>query len=226
MRGLLRRPLIAKAAAVMAIFPAISGCTGAAAAPAVSVAQKAAPSTPVMMFVGDSFTVGSGPVPTWQSYASEAARQLHWQPVIAGAGGTGFVNPGRVGRNFQQSFEAELAWRPAPDVLIISGGHNDRRWSSLRVRQAAARLLWTARGYWPHTRIILVGPIWLSQPPRKAFGVRDALVEVAQREQVTFFDPMKQRWGNVMLPDGIHPTAGGHLRIARWLVSALRSHAA
>lgn len=224
MRGLLRRPLTTPAAAALAICSVISGCSGAVAhSPAPLKAQRDEP--PVLMVVGDSFTVGSGPVPTWQSYAAEAARQLRWQPVIAGAGGTGFVNPGRVGRNFQQSFEDELAWRPAPDVLIISGGHNDRRWSSLRVRQAAARLVWTARGYWPHTRIILIGPIWLGSPPSRAYSVRDALFEVAQREQVAFLDPMKQRWGNVMLPDGVHPTRNGHLRIARWLVTALRSYA-
>lgn len=229
MRGLLDRPPAAPAAALLAICSAISGCSGAeAAAPVRPVAQKAV--TPVMMFVGDSFTVGSGPVPTWRSYATETARLLRWQPVIAGAGGTGFVNRGRVGRNFQESFEAELAWRPAPDVLVISGGHNDRRWNTLRVRQAAAKLVWTARGYWPSTKIVLVGPLWLDHAPRKAYAVRDALADVATREQVSFIDPMKQRWvtgkrTETVLPDGIHPTFSGHLRIARWLVSALRTAA-
>ncbi|MEV0581436.1 SGNH/GDSL hydrolase family protein [Nonomuraea sp. NPDC050310] len=181
---------------------------------------------PVMMAVGDSFTVGSGPVPAWQSYAAAAARTLRWQPVIAGAGGTGFVSRGRVGRNFRESFEAELAWRPAPDVLIISGGHNDRRWSTQHVRRAASSLLWLARAQWPRTRIVVIGPIWLDTPPPGASRVRDALAEVAGREGVTFLDAMAQRWitgdpAAVMLPDGVHPTRGGHARIAAWLVDSL-----
>ncbi len=99
----------------------------------------AARAAPVVMVVGDSFTVGSGPVERWESYAARSARELGWQLITAGMGGTGFVNPGRVGRTFQDSFVRELAWRPAPDLLIISGGHNDRRTRPEEVYQAAAR---------------------------------------------------------------------------------------
>ncbi|WP_206184974.1 SGNH/GDSL hydrolase family protein [Thermoactinospora rubra] len=179
-----------------------------------------------MMVLGDSFTVGSGPVPAWRAYATQAARLLGWQPVIAGAGGTGFVNPGRVGRTFLDSFLAELAWRPEPDVLVISGGHNDRRWSPQRVRQAAAALLWQVKARWPRATTVLVGPMWMGRPPREAYGVRDALAEVAAREGVPFLDPMRQRWTagrtRLVLPDRIHPTAEGHKVIGRWLAEALR----
>ncbi|WP_157254735.1 SGNH/GDSL hydrolase family protein [Nonomuraea typhae] len=220
----MHRQLIAPAALILAFC---SGCSSAAgdavhSAP-TPVQQKAAP---VLMFVGDSFTVGSGPVPTWGSYASETARLLGWQPVIAGAGGTGYLNKGRVGRTFRDSFEAELAWRPAPDLLVISGGHNDRRWHTLGVRRAAAELLWTVRARWPETRMVMVGPIWLDAAPPKAFAVRDALAEVAAREEVTFLDPLRQRWitgrrAEVLLPDGVHPTFAGHADLARWLAGAL-----
>ncbi|GAA2690027.1 MULTISPECIES: SGNH/GDSL hydrolase family protein [Nonomuraea] len=184
-----------------------------------------------MMFVGDSFTVGSGPVRTWQTYASESARQLGWQPVIAGAGGTGFVNEGRVGRTFEQSFMAELAWRPAPDLLVISGGHNDSRWPAATVRQAAARLVWSVKAHWPGTRIVMVGPIWIDRAPPSAYLLRDALAEVAARERVAFLDPLARRWiegrrSEVLLPDGVHPTLGGHHKLARWLAGALQTTSA
>ncbi|WP_162794609.1 SGNH/GDSL hydrolase family protein [Nonomuraea lactucae] len=180
-----------------------------------------------MMVVGDSFTVGSGPVPRWRAYACEAARLMGWQPVVAGAGGTGFLNAGRAGRTFRQSFEAELAWRPAPDVLVVSGGHNDHRWPAAQVGQAAGELVRHARSRWPRTRIVLVGPIWLEDAPPKAHRIRDALGEAARREGVEFLDPMGQRWvtgsrSEVVLPDGVHPTPAGHARLARWLAAALR----
>nr|BFE85994.1 hypothetical protein GCM10020093_085950 [Planobispora longispora] len=116
-----------------------------AEAPGVTPAGRA----PVVMIIGDSFTVGSGPVTRWQSYAAQAARELDWQLITAGAGGTGFVNPGRVDRTFEDSFADELAWRPAPDLLIVSGGHNDRGTPPGEVHEAAARLLDMARGHWP-----------------------------------------------------------------------------
>ncbi|MFD1537482.1 SGNH/GDSL hydrolase family protein [Nonomuraea guangzhouensis] len=181
---------------------------------------------PVVMFVGDSFTVGSGPVPTWRTYAAESARLLGWQPVIAGAGGTGYLNKGRVGRTFRQSFEAELAWRPAPDLLIISGGHNDCRWSAESVRRAAEGLVSEARAHWPRTRIVMIGPIWLRDTPRKAYRVRDALSGLAQQEAIPFLDPLNEPRitgtpSGQLLPDRIHPTAEGHFQVARWLTDAI-----
>ncbi|GAA3205612.1 SGNH/GDSL hydrolase family protein [Nonomuraea roseoviolacea] len=183
---------------------------------------------PVMMVLGDSFTVGSGPVPAWRAYACQAARLLGWQPVVAGAGGTGYLNRGRAGRTFQQSYEQELAWRPAPDVLVVSGGHNDQRWSTAQVGRAATRLVREARAGWPATRIVVVGPLWLEAVPDKALRIRDTLAAVARREGVEFLDPLRRRWvtgdpSAVVLPDGVHPTSAGHLMLARWLARSLRS---
>jgi acyl-CoA thioesterase I len=210
MRGLTHRILL---------VVALSALPACAAAPE---AFKGPPAKPVVMFVGDSFTVGSGPVPRWQTYASQTARLLGWQPIIAGAGGTGYLNKGRAGRTFQRSFEVELSWRPAPDLLVISGGHNDRRWSPVRVRSAATSLLSEVHAHWPRTRTVMVGPIWLGEAPKKAYGVRDALAEAAKAGKVPFLDPMRESWPReAILPDGVHPTLAGHESIASWLADRL-----
>ncbi|NRQ33174.1 SGNH/GDSL hydrolase family protein [Nonomuraea sp. NN258] len=181
------------------------------------------PAAPVMMFVGDSFTVGSGPVPRWRTYATQAARLLGGQPIIAGAGGTGYLNEGRSGRTFLRSFEAELSWRPAPDLLVLSGGHNDHRWSAARVGRAASELVGRIKARWPRTRIVMVGPIWLGDPPGKAYRMRDALAAAAGSRGVPFLDPLQRRWSaDSMLPDGVHPTLTGHERLGAWLAGALR----
>ncbi|GAA2886472.1 SGNH/GDSL hydrolase family protein [Streptosporangium fragile] len=188
----------------------------------------APPQAPVAMVLGDSFTVGSGPVRAWDAYATLVARELGWQPVIAGAAGTGYLNPGRVGRTFEQSFRQELSWRPEPDLLIISGGHNDRRVGAARVGAAAARLLELARRTWPYTRIVVVGPIWMTRAPRWAYLVRDAVATAADEAAVPFLDPLEPRggrWGRgTVLPDGVHPTAAGHARLAGWMITTLREY--
>lgn len=225
MRGRVHRRWRRGAAAVLVICALISGCDGGR-----TRGSSPAPGdpAPVVMIVGDSFTVGSGPVPSWRSYAAQAARLLRWQPVIAGASGTGFVSRGRVGRTFQESFEAQLSWRPAPDVLVISGGHNDRRWSPARVRQAAARLVRSVRARWPRTRLVLIGPIWMRTPPRGTYAIKNALAEVADRAGAIFLNPLAEHWlttasHDLRLPDGVHPTLAGHARLARWLATELRT---
>ncbi|WP_440082739.1 SGNH/GDSL hydrolase family protein [Streptosporangium sp. LJ11] len=183
------------------------------------------------MIVGDSFTVGSGPVRAWDGYAARVARELGWQLITAGAAGTGFVNPGRVGRTFEDSFVKELSWRPEPNMLIISGGRNDRRIGAARVENAAVHLLELVRRRWPHTRIVLVGPIWMTKAPRWAYDVREAVLLAADRQEVPFLDPFEplgphgRGWGRgAVLPDGVHPTLAGHVRLSRWMVSALQKY--
>lgn len=177
------------------------------------------------MIIGDSFTVGSGPVRGWESYAAEASRKLGWQLITAGAAGTGFVNPGRVRRNFQKSFAEELSWRPAPDLLIISGGRNDRNTRAARINSAADRLLEAVRNQWPHTKILVIGPIWMTKAPQWAYRVRDAIAISADEAEVAFLDPLGGHWGHgAILPDGVHPTRRGHVRLAHWLVAELKQY--
>ncbi|WP_176955736.1 SGNH/GDSL hydrolase family protein [Sinosporangium album] len=212
------------------ISGALTGCSGASSTTPIPVSEAAAQprNAPVVAVLGDSFTVGSGPVRTWDSYAAKVARQFDWQLIVAGASGTGFVNPGRVGRNFHESFVQELAWRPAPDMLIVSGGHNDRRTHPLTVYRAAAKLLRAVRIHWPGTRVVVVGPIWIGGAPRWAYPVRDAISLASKQSRVTFLDPLARRWitprtTGILLPDGVHPTHQGHVRLARWLALSLQA---
>ncbi|MDP9846933.1 SGNH/GDSL hydrolase family protein [Streptosporangium lutulentum] len=180
---------------------------------------------PLVMIIGDSFTVGSGPVGGWDSYAAQAARAMGWQLVTAGASGTGFVNPGSVGRTFETSFDKELSWRPPPSLLIISGGHNDREVSPGTVHQAVERLLELVGRRWPRTRVVVIGPIWMAKAPEWSYQVRDAIAVAAEEAKTPFLDPLGRSWGSgATLSDGVHPTYEGHTKIAQWLVGGLRKY--
>ncbi len=204
----------------------LTGCAGAAADvpdPAWPVPPPERPA--VVMVVGDSFAVGSGPVPAWQTYPALAARTLGWQLITAGAKGIGFVADGKVNRSFQQSFVQELSWRPEPDLVLLSGGHNDRGRSATKVRDAATQLIHRVRQRWPRAKLVVVGPIWLRHPPKAVYRTRDAIARAAWLAGVPFLDPLTEKWAGdrLLLPDGTHPTEAGHRKLAAWLVSTLRA---
>ncbi|MQA98636.1 MAG: SGNH/GDSL hydrolase family protein [Streptosporangiales bacterium] len=190
--------------------------------------------TPVVMFLGDSYSVGVKPVTASTSYAAETARILRWQVIIGGEGGTGLVSPGRHGNTFSLLFDEHLSWRPTPDMVIISGGHNDFPYPPSLVGMATRQLIQKVAARWPTVKIVLIGPIWGGDPIPEMLPIRDAMQAVAQELRVPFVDPLAEQWftgkkakntGNAsrfILKDGVHPTELGHRYMADRLASDLR----
>lgn len=231
---------------------AVSGCSAAASQPPKGQARatkaqgageadttatpepQRAPAAPVVMVLGDSYTAGIDGTPPEATYVAEAARRLGWQIIISGYRGTGFVAKGRVGKAFATLYEAELAWRPTPDMVMVSGGHNDYSYDPRLVGAAARRLLTAVQQRWPDTQLILTGPMWGGDPTPAALRVRNALKQVATELGIPFIDPLAERWitGNVrrrtgtaaryIRPDGVHPNAAGNRYLAGRLVADLR----
>jgi lysophospholipase L1-like esterase len=194
---------------------------------------RGAPS--VVMFLGDSYTVGDRGVQPESTYASATARLFGWQVVVGGRSGTGYVVKGRGPQAFLGLFESQLGWRPAPDMLIVSGGHNDWRYPAAQVAAAAHLLLERARQRWPGTHIVLLGPLWgTGAPVPGAVAVRDALKGLAQQLGVPFVDPIGEKWitgdlltgkGNApryIKKDRTQPTPAGHLYVATRLAADLK----
>jgi lysophospholipase L1-like esterase len=189
---------------------------------------------PVVMVLGDSYTAGIDGVPPESTYVAEAARTLGWQIVIAGYRGTGFVAKGRIGKTFSALYDAELSWRPAPDMVMVSGGHNDWPYDPRLVAAAAQGLLTTMQKRWPETQLVLTGPLWGGDPSPAALRVRDALKQVASAMGIPFIDPLRERWitgslrhhtgtaAHYIRPDGVHPNAAGNRYLAGRLVADLR----
>jgi lysophospholipase L1-like esterase len=219
----------------------LSGCS----APAESKANADAPTkaagrpparakAPVVMVLGDSYSAGLAGIPAEQTYAADAARRLKWQVIIAGYERTGFVAPGKIRKTFGMLFAEQLAWRPAPDMIVVSGGHNDWSHAFEEVRAAARQLLTGIKRRWPATTIVLMGPLWGSDPPPKGLQVRDALADVAGELRVPFIDPLAEQWitgdihsgiGNApayIRGDGTHPNPAGNRYFADRFVADLR----
>jgi lysophospholipase L1-like esterase len=223
----------------------VAGCLSACGAPTESKANADAPSkavgraparskAPVVMILGDSYSAGIPGVPAEATFAGDAARRLKWQVIIAGREGTGFVTPGKIRKTFSALFTEQLAWRPAPDMIVVSGGHNDWVHSFEVVRGAARQLLTSIKRRWPATTVVLMGPLWGSDPPPRGLQVRDALESVAKELRLPFIDPLAEQWitgdvhsgiGNApryVRADGTHPNAAGNRYVADRFIADLR----
>ena len=189
----------------------------------------------VVAFLGDSYTAGIGDTTRDQTYAALTAQRLGWQVIVAGQAGTGLLAPGHDGNPFGKLYEMQLAWRPAPDLAVISGGHNDWPYPPSLEETTATQLVNRMRQRWPRTHLLMVGPMWGSGEPRtEALGIRDALKTAAKQENVPFIDPLAERWvtgsresgtGNApryILKDDTHPNAAGHRYFADRLTEDVR----
>lgn len=202
-----------------------------ASAPAAPQPQRA----PVVMILGDSYTAGTGGMQPERTYAGDLARKLGWQVIIGGHGGTGFLARGRVGKNFARLFADQFAWRPAPDMMIIAGGHNDatRRNPLNGLSDAVWQLVNGVKERWPGVPVVLVGPMWGGTPTKGALAVRDVMQTAAGQLQVPFIDPLQEQWvtgdvsrgtGNADLyirRDEVHPNETGNTYFADKMVTAL-----
>jgi lysophospholipase L1-like esterase len=220
---------------------ALAGCSASAstnrtvqpsATPVVAQPVKA----PVVMILGDSYTAGIPGVPPESTYAGDMARKLGWQVIIAGHPGTGFVARGAIGMNFSQLYNEQLSWRPAPDMVMVVGGHNDANLKKplLGLNDAVLKLLGDIKTRWAGVPLVLVGPMWGGDPTPKALLVRDTLAQAAAAQQVPFIDPLREMWitgnrskhtGNADLyirRDKIHPNPAGNSYIADRLILSLK----
>ena len=216
--------------AAACLAPAVATSTSTpVSAPATSPVVAGAPRAhgPVV-FLGDSYTsgyVGAGyGAKGWPAIVSAAEG---WPMTNLAVPGTGFVNPGWTNQPMRTAL-GEVT-RLKPGIVVIAGGHNDRRYGAPPADAAADALIDRVRAALPHATLIIVGPIWQDGSPAVSLlQIRDHLRARARSIGALFIDPLAGRWfagANHQLigPDGTHPTDAGHQHIAALVLAALRA---
>jgi acyl-CoA thioesterase-1 len=182
---------------------------------------------PALAIVGASFTAGVGPGNPDKSWAFLLARGLHWNAVVFGDPGAGYVRAG-VGRLGPVADEIARIDLPAlaPSLVIVQAGHDDigvpARLEQRRVAQAVALIHAEA----PRAQIALL-TVFPGHKHRAAAGRTDRAIVTggkAADPQVIIMDPLAGGWTFGRTPDGLHPTAAGDAWIAAKVAEILRAH--
>lgn len=137
-------------------------------APDVSpTATSTAPPLPVAVFIGDSYTQGTGAsdkrVDRWTTIVAAAEG---WREVNLGRGGTGYVTTSSTtgcGQSYCASYPEMIpkAVESAPSVVVVSGGQVDLAlWKSDPdlVRAAVDKTYSSLRTELPNARLVVIGP--------------------------------------------------------------------
>lgn len=213
--------------------------------PTVSVSESSAhvdrplpPATtrPSVLFIGDSYTGGSGLAE--MSYVCMAAVRMGWVCNLSAVPGTGYISGGPANRflvdpylGTSTSFVERIPHLAAiyqPDVVVLDGGRNDVFAPRDDVFKAMSATIGEARRAWPTATIVFLRPRFLADP-RDNLGydgnfIARLLAQPAARG-VVVLDPISRFTGidtSAMLSDdGQHPNQRGELGLASALVDSL-----
>ena len=208
-------------------LPARAGESGRPQGPLVGCEEKLKHGVPAVAIVGASFTAGVGSGNPGKSWAVGLARLLHWDAVIYGDPGAGYVRAGAGRRGPVAAEVARVDLRAlGPALVIVQAGHDDigvpARLEQRRVEQAVALI----RAEAPRARIALLTVFAGRSPSAAAYRTDHAIVTAgrAADPQVIIMDPLAAGWTFPRAPDGLHPTAPGSAWIARTVAGILREH--
>jgi lysophospholipase L1-like esterase len=185
---------------------------------------------PTLAIVGASFTAGVGPGNPGKAWAVLLARQLHWNAVVYGDPGAGYVRAG-LGRKGRRGPIADEITRIGvgalkPELVIVQAGHDDigvpPRLEERRVEQAIDLI----RAEAPRAQIALLTVFAGRSRSAAAYRTDHAIVAggIAADRGVIIMDPLTGGWTFPRSRDGLHPSAAGSVWIAAKVAGILREH--
>lgn len=216
-----RRWTLAVAAAATLLVAACAGPATQAPPPATASADA-----PVALFLGDSYTEGSGLATDELStrWATVLAKRLDWTEVNAGCNGSGYTRPGAAcGNNYVERLPS--LEEVDPDVIIVSGGVNDLGATEDLIDTQVRETFKALHETFPEAELYAVNGIYYMgpvTPPLLAY-LNEAVAHATAQAGGTYLDIGDPLLGHpeLMGPDGVHPNPAGHELIADLTQSAL-----
>ncbi len=211
-------------ATALALSAAACGAPAAREAPPAptATAAVAAPNTPVVLFLGTSLTAGFGLDPE-QAFPALLQRRIEQAALphrVVNAGVSGETSAGARRR-------VDWLLQQRVDVLVVETGANDalRGQDPGAIRDNIQAIVDRARSRPSPPRIVLLG---MEAPPNNgadyAGRFRRMFADLARSNRVALVPFLLEGVAGIPdlnQPDGIHPTAEGHRRMADTVWSVL-----
>ncbi|CAN5603582.1 SGNH/GDSL hydrolase family protein [soil metagenome] len=165
--------------------------------------------------IGDSYSAGSANEVVWPTLMAAGSPLSISDVAVRDASYAG--GAGRSGR-FAEQVDKALASKPA--VIVVFGGLGDAGRLGDQITQSAIDLFAELTRRAPTTKLVVLGPIWHTQPVPDVFIALDVHLENAARvTHTTYISLIHEDW---LLADGamqgdIAPTDTGQLILARQL---------
>jgi lysophospholipase L1-like esterase len=185
---------------------------------------------PTVAIVGASYTAGTGPDNPLLSWAVVLARLLHWNAVVDGVPGAGYVSAGTGRRGpMERMLSAEGLRSLQPSVVIVQAGHDDVRVPTAPEQAGVRAALGLIRLTAPGARVALLTVFALPPGGTQALRRTDqAIVSAATAAdpKVIIMDPLAGQWTFQHADGGLglHPTAAGDAWIAGKVLAILRAY--
>ena len=185
----------------------------------LAAAEKARRPVPVLI-IGDSYVAGGGEVSRPDTFPDVVCDKMRWTCNYDAQGGTGYVADGQVNDKHFAPYIKRLGSTGArfrADYVIVTGGRNDN--GSPAAPKAVRDYLRKLRGTFPKSRIIVLSPLWNSEPaPATIETIRTATRSAAKEFDADWVNTAGWLNESLMGPDDVHPTKNGHAAIASHLL--------
>jgi len=176
--------------------------------------------THLLVVVGASFTAGVGPGTPDGSWAVVLARYLHWNAVVYGVPGAGYVRPGitRRGPVLAELSRIDLT-SLNPSLIIVQAGHDDIRVNPALEQRQVTSTIALIHAEVPQAQIALVTVFQGRAKLANAWRTDWAIVSgaTAADPNVIVMDPLAGKWAYQRSADDLHPTVAG----SDWLAAKI-----
>lgn len=140
------------------------------------------------VFLGDSFTEGTGGSGVMNSYGTVVANMLGLEAIQSGSGGTGYLNSGTAGRvKFQDRVARDVIYYN-PDIVVIEGGQNDTTYDQSTLSTAVNLLITTVKTALPSAKIYVLSNFTIQGSSTAILNTRNTIKAAALSNSVFFID--------------------------------------
>lgn len=187
--------------------------------------QKAA------LWIGDSYTAGTGADEPDTSEAFETCGRLGWVCYTDAQGSTGFLNNGHALAKANRPLPKRLAddaREYRPDIVVVDAGRNDTDASPDELAATATDYFARLHQAFPKARLVAIAPYWMNPATPVPAGFAAVERGLVEKYGGTFIDPKAAGWINdqsaqLVIADRAHPNQAGHNYLGRHLAAAVKA---